>query len=377
MAEESGQFDPNLRFGVFELDVRTGELRKQGLKIKLQNQPLQILTTLLENPGELVTREELQKKIWPPCTFVDVDHSLSTSINKLRDALGDSANSPRFIETTGRRGYRFLAPIGTSSQRSESPVEEVRRDENDMFRLLVESVRDYAIFMLDIEGNIRTWNSGAQRIQGYRTDEIVGRRFSCLYTPEDLKLGKSEEGLKIAAEQGRSYAEGWRVRKDGARFWASDLISAVRDEAGQLVGFSKITRDVTDRRQPTEPARPVQVRRQLLSLGLVAAIAIAVAVAIWPPSRTSRAPTPLMHFQVDLQPPLDLRIWPQADLAISPDGAQLVYRGSFDGADQLYLRAVHRLESTPLAGAEGGYCPFFSPDGEWIGFFAAGKLKKL
>jgi TolB-like protein/Tfp pilus assembly protein PilF len=104
-----------VRFGVFELDLRAGELRKQGVKIKLQEQPLQILAMLLEQPGQVVTREELRSRLWPSDTFVDFDHSLNKAINKLREALGDSAESPRFIETLPRRGYRFLDSSATTA----------------------------------------------------------------------------------------------------------------------------------------------------------------------------------------------------------------------------------------------------------------------
>jgi len=100
-----------LRFGVFEMDVRAGELRKQGVRIKLQEQPFHVLTVLLQRPGEVVTREELRSQNWPADTFVDFDNSLNTAINKLREALGDSADNPRFIETLPRRGYRFIAPV--------------------------------------------------------------------------------------------------------------------------------------------------------------------------------------------------------------------------------------------------------------------------
>ena len=100
-----------VRFGVFEVDLRGGELRKYGLRIKLQEQPFQVLVMLLEHAGEVVSREELQKKLWPADTFVDFDHGLNKAINKIREALGDSAGSPRFVETVARRGYRFLAEV--------------------------------------------------------------------------------------------------------------------------------------------------------------------------------------------------------------------------------------------------------------------------
>src|ERR1700674_4596640 len=100
-----------LRFGVFEVDLTAGELRKNGARIRLQEQPFQVLTTLLQNAGQVVTRDELREKIWPADTFVDFDHSLNTAVNKIRESLGDSASSPRFLETLARRGYRFIAPV--------------------------------------------------------------------------------------------------------------------------------------------------------------------------------------------------------------------------------------------------------------------------
>src|SRR5580692_2378356 len=109
--EESGP----LRFGVFEVDFAAGELRKNGRRIRLQEQPFQVLSALLQNAGQVVTREELRQKIWPADTFVDFDHSLNTAVNKLRETLGDSASHPRYIETLARRGYRFIAPVQTEA----------------------------------------------------------------------------------------------------------------------------------------------------------------------------------------------------------------------------------------------------------------------
>jgi cholera toxin transcriptional activator len=99
------------RFGVFEADLNAGELRKSGVKLRLQGQPFQVLALLVERAGEVVTREDLRQKLWPSDTFVDFDHSLNTAINKVREALGDSASSPRYVETLARRGYRFIAPV--------------------------------------------------------------------------------------------------------------------------------------------------------------------------------------------------------------------------------------------------------------------------
>jgi DNA-binding winged helix-turn-helix (wHTH) protein len=107
-----------VRFSTFEVNLQTGELRQRGQKVKLQEQPLQVLAALLERPGELVSREELRSKLWPADTFVDFDHGLNAAIKRLRDALGESADAPVFIETLARRGYRFIAPVNGSAAQS-------------------------------------------------------------------------------------------------------------------------------------------------------------------------------------------------------------------------------------------------------------------
>ena len=116
------------------------------------------------------------------------------------------------------------------------------------FRLLVEAVRDYAIFMLDPEGRILTWNAGAERIKGYRPEEVIGKHFSIFYPQGDVRSGKPEMELELARREGRCEDEGWRVRKDGSQFWADVVITALRDEDGRLYGFGKVTRDLTERK---------------------------------------------------------------------------------------------------------------------------------
>lgn len=136
----SGTVPTRYKFGLFEINLQSGELFRNGQKLRLQEQPFQVLVTMLERPGEVVTREELRQKLWPADTFVDFDHSLNTAINKLRDALGDGASNPRFIETLPRRGYRFIAPVQkldenngnqpageTPSTASEAPIPEPTR----------------------------------------------------------------------------------------------------------------------------------------------------------------------------------------------------------------------------------------------------------
>src|SRR6185312_9288806 len=117
------------------------------------------------------------------------------------------------------------------------------------FRLLVSNVKDYAIFMLNPDGIVTTWNEGAERLKGYTASEIEGHSFEQFYTPEDLARGWPKRELEIARTEGRVEDIGWRVRKDGTRFWADVIITALRDEHGTLVGFAKVTRDLTERRR--------------------------------------------------------------------------------------------------------------------------------
>ncbi len=144
-----------------------------------------------------------------------------------------------------------LVPLGRRLDASETERKEadkVRLATEERFRLMVESVQDYAILMLDAQGNVATWNAGAQRFKGYRAEEIMGRHFSTFYPPEDVAAGKPERELEIAAAEGPLEDEGWRVRKDGTRFWANVVITAVRDSSGNHRGFAKLVRDLTERR---------------------------------------------------------------------------------------------------------------------------------
>jgi PAS domain S-box-containing protein len=146
-------------------------------------------------------------------------------------------------------------------------AEEERRRGEQVHRLMVDRVKDYAIFMLDTGGHVMTWNAGAERIKGYRAHEIVGRHFSTFYPEEDKAAGKPARELEIAIATGKYEEEGWRLRKDGSLFWASVVITALRDETGRLRGFGKVTRDLTERRQFEESLREknAELERALLS----------------------------------------------------------------------------------------------------------------
>ena len=139
------------------------------------------------------------------------------------------------------------------------------------FRLLVESVSDYAIYLLDTAGRVMSWNAGAERIKGYSASEILGRHFSLFYPAEDRAAGRPDEMLRHASEDGRTSAQGWRVRKDGSRFWADVVITALRNRSGALTGYAKVTRDLTARRESEERLRVAAASLQSLTRRLVQA----------------------------------------------------------------------------------------------------------
>jgi PAS domain S-box-containing protein len=143
----------------------------------------------------------------------------------------------------------------TSDLTARRQAEDALRSSEQQFRLLVQSVKDYAILMLDPEGRVVSWNEGAQRIKGYTAEEIVGRSFEVFYPAKALASGFPAHELETAARDGRFEDENWRIRKDGSRFWANVVITALRDSHGQLIGFSKMTRDLTGRRKTEQQAR--------------------------------------------------------------------------------------------------------------------------
>ena len=191
-----------------------------------------------------------------------------TPERELRDAARDGS-----AEDEGWRlrkdGTRFWASVVITALRNERDeligfakvtrdlterrkAEEALRESEERFRLLIQSVKDYAIFMLDPEGRVATWNDGARQIKGYSKEEIIGRHFSVFYPAETVATGFPSMELEVASREGRFEDEGWRVRKDGSLFWANVVITALRDTTGRLVGYAKVTRDLTERREAQE-----------------------------------------------------------------------------------------------------------------------------
>ena len=181
---------------------------------------------------------------YPMSVFADRTHAE----NFMRICEEHSAVMPDETYTNAADHQEHLRQVAELQQKLAALEKQSFLQHSDQqLPLLVEAVSDYAIFMLDTEGRIRTWNSGAQRIKGYRASEIIGMHFSCFYPEEDIASNKPARELEIATREGRVEDEGWRLRKDGTKFWANVVITAIRDAKGHLIGFGKVTRDVTER----------------------------------------------------------------------------------------------------------------------------------
>ena len=223
---------------------------------ELLGQPVEVLVPEAARPSHVAHRSEFSRA---PHT-----REMGSGL-ELKGRRKDGSTFPVEISLSPLEepeGHFVVSAIRDVTERRQ--IQEALRLSEERFRRLVDEVKDYAIFMLDPEGKVKTWNEGAERIKGYSADEIIGRNFSCFYSSEDVERGKPEEQLKIAAREGRSEDDGWRIRKDGSRFWASVVITALHDPDGKLLGFSKVTRDITERKRIRE-AFLLEVTNALLS----------------------------------------------------------------------------------------------------------------
>jgi PAS domain S-box-containing protein len=210
-----------------------------------------------------------EERYWSPINapVLGPDHEVAYIIHRVEDVTdyarseGQPGDARRVTEELRARAtrmeteiFRRAQEVQEANRRLETLNQELARSEQ-RFRSMVEGIKDYAIFMLDPNGRVSTWNTGAERIKGYKSEEIIGTHFSRFYTREDNDKKKPDYELRMAAENGQFEDEGWRVRKDGSRFWANVVITAVRGKNGDLLGFSKVTRDFTDRKKAEEIVR--------------------------------------------------------------------------------------------------------------------------
>jgi formate hydrogenlyase transcriptional activator len=190
----------------------------------------------------------------PECEVAYIIHRVEDVTDFVRLRQKDAEQTEELRARAGRMEseiYLRAREVQEANLRLENANREITQSE-ERFRLLVAGVKDYAIFMLDPEGRVSTWNEGAERIKGYTSDEIIGEHFSRFYTQENIERGEPDSELKTAAREGKLDVEGWRIRKDGSRFYASVVITALRGKKGELLGFSKVTRDITDRKKAEE-----------------------------------------------------------------------------------------------------------------------------
>jgi TolB-like protein/Flp pilus assembly protein TadD len=246
-----------IRFGVFEIDPRAGELRKQGVKVKLQEQPFQILQMLLRCPGEVVTREELQQKIWPSDTFVDFDHGLYNAIKRLREALGDSAETPRFVETLSRRGYRFIGKIECDAPRLRSlavlPLENLSHDPEQEY--FAEGLTEALITTLAKIGELRV-------VSRTSTMQYKGVRKPLREIARELEVDAIIEGTVLrAGDRVRITAQLIDAAKE-AHLWAESYERDLRDVLTlQSEVAQAVAREVRVKLTPQEQAHIAHVRR--------------------------------------------------------------------------------------------------------------------
>jgi eukaryotic-like serine/threonine-protein kinase len=281
-----------VRFGPYELDLRTAELRRNDLRVRLQDQPFQILVALLERPGELVPREEIRRKLWPNDTIVEFDHSINAAVKRLRDALRESAEKPRYIETLARRGYRFIGTVERApSVPTEPPVDQPL---------------------------------AAVGLPNGAGEKEPGRRWQSAADLRDELAWTAESGVAAPAPVSRRSFLPW-------------IASAAAAGAG------------------------------------------AGGLALWAWGRkNSPAPTEATRFR--LAPPEGAciaRVLTQQSLALSPVGRRVAMIATVERGSMVWVQRLDSLTATPLQGTEGATMVFWSPNGQFVGFWAGGKLQKI
>lgn len=241
------------------LQLHPLELREGTRVLDLTGRQLRVLAMLVEAEGQIVSKQAFFDRIWHGLTVED--GNLTQTIFLLRRTLGQFEDGEEYIQTVPRKGYRLASKALQPEANDQLAVLNGRArltQDGHPFRMLVNSVEDYAIFMLDCAGRVVTWNPGAEAILGYSQQEVLGQHFSAFFVAEESDVEAPGKRLATAAREGRWAGEGWRLRKNGARFWAHSILIAMRDSAGHLMGFGEVLRDLTESKRAEDALRRME-----------------------------------------------------------------------------------------------------------------------
>lgn len=243
--------------GGFSIDWKSGLITGGNVEFRLPEVQLKLLHALVRARGNLVTKESLLSEIWND--EMVGEGALTQTVHLLRKALGKLPDGSEFIETIPKRGYRLSqAAVDPAKARAvESPElsQSLGVGSNELYKLAVESIEDYGIYILDLSGRVLTWNRGAEKNKGYCGQDVLGRHFSIFFAPEDVEARVPEREMAMAATTGHCSGTGWRLRKDGERYWASYSLTALRGTNGKLIGYVKVLKDLTERKREEDAQR--------------------------------------------------------------------------------------------------------------------------
>ncbi len=243
-------------FGQYAISSNPPEVRRGGRLVRLSPKQFSVLALLVNAGGKTIKKDTFFKRVWRGS--VVEESNLSQTVFLIRRALGKLPDGTDYIETIPGQGYRLASaalsassparPASNSSAHAEAFRISSLGNESHV-RLLLDSIEDYAIYLLDATGRVLTWNLGAELNKGYKSEEVLGQHYSLFFVPEDIDSRIPDRELAIAAANGRCCGESWRLRKNGERFWASFALTAVRGESGKLLGYAKVVRDVSERKR--------------------------------------------------------------------------------------------------------------------------------
>ncbi|HWI55575.1 MAG TPA: response regulator, partial [Bacillota bacterium] len=236
--------------------VGTAGTGQRAIKLAEQQRPdLVLMDIRLQGAMDgIQAGREIRQRLGIPIVFLTA-HADAATVQRAKEAQPFGYLLKPFEDRELHTTIEIALHKRQAEEQELAQADAVLRQSEERFHLLVESLKDYAVFLLDPQGRIVSWNPGAERLKGYQAQEMLGQHFSMLYRPEEVVRNQPEKVLWNAAQEGRVHEEGWRVRKDGSRFWADTVVTALHDQGGQLVGFARITRDLTERKQTEEDIR--------------------------------------------------------------------------------------------------------------------------